>query len=150
MKQENDWRLPALLGASAMCLQVYLLYHALVKSKPFKVVNHEYLFYYTARIALPLGFSITLLLTYYLRDRVTGYLVLMIPVLTFPVLVWTIYQIIFFLLGVDVFAGSGDFTVRNGELEFAYVVVTALYLGSCLGITATFIMALVGRLRPPV
>ena len=112
--------------------QAYLLLHSLVNSKPYKVVDPSNVFYYTAYVGVPVSFALCVALIYFIRLRIAGYLLPMVPALTFPIIVWTTYQLIFLVSGLDFFSGSGDFSVMQNEMAFAYDVVKVIML-ACLG-----------------
>jgi hypothetical protein len=125
------------LGILVMLLQLYLLHHLLAESKPYKVVDPSKVYQYTCIFGLPISFLLALGLTYLIRHRMTNILLPLIPALIFPILVWTAYNILFIALGIDFFSGSGDFTVRQIELEFSHDLIEVLYLGSIGGLIAT-------------
>ena len=132
MIKTNRWFLCASFGALITISQALLLLHNLIDGKPYKISDPLDVFHHTTYIGIPLALILCGILTYFMVSKIESYLLPMIPVIAFPILVWSIYQAIFAWSGLDLISGSGDFSVRQSELEFANNIIQALILG-CLG-----------------
>jgi hypothetical protein len=102
-------------------------------------------FYYTAFVGVPASLILCSFLIYFIRNRIVQYLLPMVPAVAFPVFVWGFYQLLFALFGIDFFSGSGDFTVRQIEMEFANDIMQVLFFGCLGGLVAVGISATVAK-----
>lgn len=146
MIERTGWIIFSGLGGLLTIGQAYLILHALINTKPYKIVDPSYVFYYTAYVGVPASLILCCFLIYFIRNRIVQYLLPMVPVVAFPIFVWGFYQLLFALLGIDFFSGSGDFTVRQIELEFANDIMKVLFLGCLGGVVAVGISALMVKL----
>lgn len=145
MIERVGWLIFSGLGGLVTIGQAYLLLHDLINSKPYKIVDPAAVFWYTAYVGVPASLILCSLLVYFVRHRIVRYLLPMVPVTSFPVLVWGFYQLLFVLFGIDFSSGSGDFTVRQIELEFANDIMHVLFPGCLCGLVAVGISAAVEK-----
>lgn len=133
------------LGIFITIGEAWILFHSLVESKPYKIVDPSGVFHSTAYYGLPVSLILSWIAAYFMRTRIVSYLLSLIPIVVFPLFVWIFYQALFLFLGLDLFAGSGDFTNRQLELEFAQDVIQALMMGLFGGLISVAISAIVMR-----
>lgn len=81
--------------------------HNLIESKPYKNADPSNVFYYTAYIGVPMSAILSGLLMYFMSSRMVRNMLPMVPVIAFPILVWSIYEVIFAWSGLDFFSGLG-------------------------------------------
>jgi len=143
--EQRGWIIFGGLGGLVTIGQAYLLLQDLINSKPYKIVDPSDVFYYTAYVGVPASLILCAFLIYFIRHRIVRYLLPLVPVIAFPIFVWSCYQILFVLFGIDFFSGSGDFTVRQSELEFANDIMHVLYLGCLGGLIAVGISVVVAK-----
>lgn len=146
MKKVKRWMVFFGLGTLLAIGQSYLLYHNLAESKPYKIVDPSHVYQFTCMFGLPVAILLALGLTYLIRHRIESFLLPFVPALLFPVLVWTIYNVFFLALGIDLFSGSGNFSVRQIELEFSHDLIEVLYLGSIGGFTSIVLGIVISKI----
>lgn len=130
-KIDSKW-VYGVCGALVTIGQALLLRHDLIDGKPYKVVDPLDVFSHTLYVGVPTSLILCGFLLYLMRARIVEYLLPTVPVLAFPVFVWCSYQVLFAWSGLDFFSGSGDFTPRQNEMEFAKDIIEILIIG-CLG-----------------
>ena len=146
MIEQRGWIIFCGLGGLVTIGQAYLLLHDLINSKPYKIADPSHVFYYTAYVGVPASLVLCSFLIYFMRHRIVRHALPLVPVIAFPIFVWSCYQILFVLFGINFFSGSGDFILRQIELEFARDVMEVLFLGWLGGLVAVGISALIVRL----
>lgn len=148
MINRNRQLLFAGLGSFVTVCQAYILLHDLIEGKPYKVVDPANVFFDTACIGVPVSLLLCGSLLYFMLSRIDDYLLPMVPVLSFPIFMWIVYQTIFLYSGVEIFSGSGDFSPRDNELEFAHDVVQVLLIGCVGGLLSVGIGAVIVKWLP--
>ncbi|HMS09305.1 MAG TPA: hypothetical protein PKE66_07465 [Pyrinomonadaceae bacterium] len=142
-------RTTSLLVGFLIVIAVGLMIGKDMLDKPFKI-SHVADFYASFAIyGIAISLVIALALSWFVRRNIPPLLVPVFPSLIFPITLWAVYQIAFFLSDGNVGFERSDLSPLTAEIELAYALLRYGTLGSFVSLLVGVIaVSITNRAKP--